>query len=288
MKLETFDFNESPVRVVISDQDGSPWFVAADVCRVLEHSNARQMIAGLDEDEKGVSNADTPGGVQKLNIISESGLYALVLKSRKAEAKKFRKWVTSVVLPEIRRTGAYSPPLPLITEDVVSVLGYVRECCAGWPLERQIEFGMQARRFAKGMGIVFQTGHEPGVGRVFVFPRLVLEEVRKAYPALLVGASDEEARDFEKVLHALHELHGDGRLAPDVVREAAKQMKLFPRIFTAKSTLPAERSSFGWLCERFNGRPFPSGLVLRVCGLATARRYEVRLLKAGADLAMAG
>ena len=115
MNLTTFDFNEAPVRVMLRDEQ--PWFVAADVCRVLEIANSRDAIAALDEDERGVADADTlrsnvantdiriPN--RGMQIISESGLYALVFKSRKPEAKVFRKWVTSEVLPAIRQTGRY-------------------------------------------------------------------------------------------------------------------------------------------------------------------------------------
>lgn len=107
MKLTTFDFNEAPVRALLDDR-GEPWFVAADVCRVLEHSNPSQAVAELDEDEKGISNGDTLGGAQKLIIISEAGLYDLIFRSRKPEAKAFRRWVTKEVLPAIRKTGRYA------------------------------------------------------------------------------------------------------------------------------------------------------------------------------------
>lgn len=103
--VKTFSFGEQPVRIV--DREGDPWFVAADVCRVLELSNPRQAIDALEEDEKGVSTSDTLGGPQEMNIISESGLYTLIFKSRKPKAKEFRRWVTGEVLPAIRKTGAY-------------------------------------------------------------------------------------------------------------------------------------------------------------------------------------
>lgn len=109
MKLETFEFRESAVRVLV--REGQPWFVAADVCRVLEIANSRDAIAALDEDEKiTVANADgnpRAGIPHQMNLISESGLYALIFKSRKPEARAFRKWVTSEVLPAIRETGRY-------------------------------------------------------------------------------------------------------------------------------------------------------------------------------------
>lgn len=94
------------IRTIIKG-DGSVWFVAKDVCDTLEYTRTRNALRILDDDEKGAQNMSTPGGSQEVSIISESGLYTLVLRSNKPEAKKFRKWVTSEVLPQIRRTGAY-------------------------------------------------------------------------------------------------------------------------------------------------------------------------------------
>ena len=100
-----FEFESNAVRVV--DRDGQCWFVAADVCRVLNIGNSRQALARLDDDEKGVISNDTLGGDQEMATINESGLYSLVLTSRKAAAKRFKKWVTAEVLPAIRATGRY-------------------------------------------------------------------------------------------------------------------------------------------------------------------------------------
>lgn len=107
--LSPFTYNGVPVRVV-RDDAGEPWFVAADVCAVLEHSNSRMVVAGLDDDERGVRKVDTPSGVQSMVCVSEAGLYGLVIRSHKAEAKAFRRWVTHEVLPSIRRTGGYGQP----------------------------------------------------------------------------------------------------------------------------------------------------------------------------------
>lgn len=93
------------VRVVM--QGGDPWFIARDVCECLELGNPRTSIALLDEDEKGVHTMDTPGGAQEMSIISEPGLYSLILRSRKPEAKAFKRWVTHDILPSIRKTGGY-------------------------------------------------------------------------------------------------------------------------------------------------------------------------------------
>ena len=103
--LISYQFDDAPVRVLmIADE---PWFVANDVASVLGYRKGPDMTRHLDEDEKGVSLSDTLGGKQELTIISESGLYAAILKSRRDEARRFRKWVTSEVLPAIRRTGRY-------------------------------------------------------------------------------------------------------------------------------------------------------------------------------------
>lgn len=106
--IQVFDFEDNAVRVI--DIDGEPWFVAADVARVLDIKNSRDAVADLDDDEKGVATTDTLGGRQEMRIINESGLYNLIFRSRKPEAKKFRKWVTAEVLPSIRKTGAYVDP----------------------------------------------------------------------------------------------------------------------------------------------------------------------------------
>ena len=104
--VASFSFENFPVRAI--NRNGEIWFVAADVGAVLELTNVRASVALLDDDEKGVNTIDTPSGKQEMSIINESGLYALILRSRKPEAKRFRKWVTSEVLPAIRKTGSYS------------------------------------------------------------------------------------------------------------------------------------------------------------------------------------
>jgi len=106
--MQQFRFQEQfqSVRSMV-DQSGEAWFVAKDVCDILEIANGRDAVSALDEDEKGVAYTDTPGGKQEVNIINESGLYNLVFRSNKPQAKAFRKWVTSEVLPAIRKQGHY-------------------------------------------------------------------------------------------------------------------------------------------------------------------------------------
>ena len=91
---------------------GDPWFVASDACKCLELTNVSKACQTLDEDEKGITKVYTLGGSQDMMLISESGLYTLIMRSNKPEAKVFRKWVTSEVLPSIRKTGSYSVVQP--------------------------------------------------------------------------------------------------------------------------------------------------------------------------------
>ncbi|WGM00540.1 BRO-N domain-containing protein [Arsenophonus nasoniae] len=105
-----FSFENYSVRIIVID--GQPWFVAKDVCKVLELTNPRMSLQALDYDEKDVSSIYTLGGQQNMNIISESGMYTLVLRCRDAVKQgtlphRFRKWVTNEVLPSIRKTGRY-------------------------------------------------------------------------------------------------------------------------------------------------------------------------------------
>lgn len=107
--IQRFDFKGAALRT-LTDENGEPWFVAKDVCDVLELSNVGQALARLDNDEKSsiTLNDGTPGNPNRA-IVSESGLYALVLASRKPEAHEFKRWVTHEVLPQIRKTGGYIP-----------------------------------------------------------------------------------------------------------------------------------------------------------------------------------
>ena len=89
--------------------NGEPWFVGKDVAEILGYSNTRKALADhVDEEDKGVTKCDTLGGVQDLTVINESGLYSLILSSKMPNAKKFKHWVTSEVLPAIRKHGIYA------------------------------------------------------------------------------------------------------------------------------------------------------------------------------------
>jgi prophage antirepressor-like protein len=108
-----FVFDGREVRTVTIN--GAPWFVVADVCVVLGHTNSRKALADhVDSDDKGVTKCDTLGGPQMLNIVNEFGIYTLILGSTLPEAKKFKRWITHEVLPSIRKTGQFSVDVPFL------------------------------------------------------------------------------------------------------------------------------------------------------------------------------
>ena len=109
---QVFNFGDYQVRTLI--KEGEPWFVASDVSSVLDYRSANDMTRNLDDEEKDTQTVRTRGGEQLVSIINESGLYSAILKSRKPEAKAFKKWVTSEVLPSIRKQGKYEvkPTVP--------------------------------------------------------------------------------------------------------------------------------------------------------------------------------
>jgi prophage antirepressor-like protein len=113
---KVFSYEGRQVRTIV--KDGQPYFVARDVCDILEVNNYRDAGARLDDDEKDVVLTDTLGGPQDMIAVNEPGLYSLVLGSRKPEAKAFKRWITHEVLPTIRQTGGYSVK-PMSTEDMI-------------------------------------------------------------------------------------------------------------------------------------------------------------------------
>lgn len=111
MQLQIFkyeDDNHTIDNLTTIEIEGEPWFVASEVCKLLDIKNTSDAVSGLDDDERLTSVLPIAGQNRSVNLISESGLYALVFKSKKANAKKFRKWVTKEVIPSIRKTGGYN------------------------------------------------------------------------------------------------------------------------------------------------------------------------------------
>ena len=135
--LIPFQFESHALRVQV-DEVGQPWFNASDACAALELGNPRQALdSHVDSEDVQKLDTLTPGGRQRQNHVNESGLYALILGSTKDAAKRFKRWVTSEVLPSIRKTGAYSAPpvaaLPAPTQDRVSSLLLIGDAVAKVP-----------------------------------------------------------------------------------------------------------------------------------------------------------
>lgn len=117
-----FSFDKQQVRTLLIEEQ--PWFVANDVSVALLYSEASAMTRQLDDDEKGLSIVQTPGGAQEMLVINESGLYSAILRSRKSEAKRFKKWVTAEVLPAIRKHGRYEDrqaKMPTLIDELIGM-----------------------------------------------------------------------------------------------------------------------------------------------------------------------
>lgn len=155
--LKIFE-NEAFGAVRVVERDGEPWFVARDVCECLELGNPRTSIALLDEDEKGVHTMDTPGGQQEMSIVSEAGLYSLILRSRKPEAKAFKRWITHEVLPAIRRHGAYLTPD--MVEKVISDPDTIIRLATDLKTEREKRIALEAQAEADRPKVVFAESIE--------------------------------------------------------------------------------------------------------------------------------
>ena len=104
--IQEFLYENSPIRMI--ESNGETWWVLSDICKVLDLSTPSKVADRLDLDEKGMTSIHTLGGKQNATIVNESGLYSVILRSDKPEAKAFRRWITHEILPEIHRTGGYN------------------------------------------------------------------------------------------------------------------------------------------------------------------------------------
>ncbi len=161
----------------------APLFVAADVCRVLEIVNAADALTRLDEDEKGIASIYTLGGTQEMATVTESGLYSLILGSRKPEAKAFKRWVTSDVLPAIRKTGRYevapTNALPRTFAEALRALADTVEekerlalAVADMVPKAAFFDAVTDSKTAIEMAAVAKVLNFPGIGRTKLFARL--------------------------------------------------------------------------------------------------------------------
>lgn len=269
-----FDFAEHAVRILT--RDGEPWFVAADVCRVLEIANSRDAVKDLEEDEKAViskvGNADISVPNRGLRIISESGLYALIFRSRKPQARAFRKWVTQEVLPAIRQTGAYYGPI----EDVEE-----RDTARAKWLAMRDEVTRQLSELQEMSDLALHgvlTGRmrltQAKVVASLVGHRMAMLRIRADLWAPEGGSVDScpqsgrtvderEREDLVALSEAVWEAEGE-RAPFETWRGIAAARGLFPWLLTAGLSRSGQRSALGKLLRRWEHEPLGNGLALRV------------------------
>ncbi|WP_440863072.1 BRO-N domain-containing protein [Symbiopectobacterium purcellii] len=213
------------IRIIIIDDQ--PWFVASDVCGALSIVNTARALSRLDEDEKDIHNMNTPGGEQKLSTINESGLYSLILTSRKAEARKFKKWVTSEVLPTIRKTGKYEHPThkpearePLTADDTSHLARLIWGMSNGFRFERSWSNAIwHALRYAVGVSSPqhFGVSHIPILAeecqRIYSFTNALKEVMydaeKQAVRRVLKNREDAEAvvSEMKQLLDETNQSH---------------------------------------------------------------------------------
>ena len=252
--MQIFDFNQSPVRLI--EQDGQPWFVASDVCRVLEIANSRDAVSDLDEDEKSgispdysnVGNADTRIPNRGLQIISESGLYSLIFKSRKPQAKVFRKWVTGEVLPAIRKDGRYSVKRADRVQEILEQ-AIVDVYQGNLSLEKADAIASLAGQYFRNAS---KSGH------------------------MTMEVQGGEVSDFRVLVATLWAKGALRKWTSREIREVALAEGLFSEWLTKESVHgPSVWSRFGLLCDRFIGNVF-EGICFERHGANRQRHFILR------------
>ena len=147
--------NEEFGRVRIVVKNGEPWLVGKDVAKTLKYKETAKAIRmHVDNEDKGVSVLDTPGGRQKITVINESRLYSLVLSSKMPRAKKFRRWVTSEVLPTVRITGGYVANEDMFIENYIPFLNTEYP---NFYRQEKLEFELGGEKF-EGMAYLMNKG----------------------------------------------------------------------------------------------------------------------------------
>lgn len=167
--------------------NGEPYFVAKDVTGILGYSNSRKAIADhVDEEDKGVTKCDTLGGTQELTIINESGLYSLILSSKMPSAKRFKRWVTSEVLPAIRRHGLYA------VDDMLNNPDALIAALVAFKAERQQRMALEAENAVQKQQLIEMQPKASYYDVVINSPDLVsITEIAKDY-----GWSGQKMNDY--------------------------------------------------------------------------------------------
>lgn len=194
MSLLPYTYNDQPVRVL--DIDGEPWFVLADLAKVLDIAAPARLAARLDEGVRQTHTLETPGGPQSMTIVSEAGMYEVVIRSDKPEAVAFRRWISADVLPSIRKTGGYGnrelTPQELMARAVIAAQDTIKalEATADTQRARLALVEPKAQAFDRWLSsnVDYSVGHvakalavagAQSVGRTRLFVRLA--ELRWIY-----------------------------------------------------------------------------------------------------------
>ena len=146
--VQSFNFNQNQIQVI--NKNGEAWFIASEVAAMLGYRDSYNMTRILDNDEKGTHNVSTLGGNQDVSVINESGFYHAAFKSRKPEVKPFRKWVTSEVLPTIRKTGGYQIGQKTTADDRTGLRQAVAALVGRKGIDYSTAYGMVHQRFNVG------------------------------------------------------------------------------------------------------------------------------------------
>ncbi len=227
--LRTFSFDGKDLRIV--ERAGEPWFVATDVCAGLKLKDVSDAVAKLDEDEKGRASIPTPGGAQEMLVISEAGLYTLILRCRGATiagtaSHRFRRYVTGDVLPSIRKTGTYAPAgsQPVTAPNLIALLGDPEQVLALVAHHAQATIAARAETEAE------RQAHTETHQQLEDTSRVLYRTDRA-----LVVAREELAEQAPDVA-AMRRFRDTGR---------SENLRTLPRILDA-----GEREVFAWMKER--------------------------------------
>lgn len=260
----------------VLDRDGAPWFVAADVCRVLEIGNPTESLRSLDEDEKiTLSNAEgnpRAGVPHQMAYISESGLYALIFKSRKPQAKAFRKWVTAEVLPAIRTHGVYALEGAIVEEErtelpttrlqgleqlaqPVTFPEYYqnhRPPGLDMTMPQMITFGTRVARAAKAFGVPYVQKPYHSYGMLRAYPITLCNIVARTMQKP-PSDRDRDDEDFAELIEAA----GPGVYTPTELRREAVNEGFFAEWLTKFSMMElSAKIRFGALTIRHDQKEF--------------------------------
>lgn len=252
--ITSFNF-ENTAEVRAFERDGVLWWVLADICQVLDHTNSRMAADRLDNDEKGVSIVYTPGGPQEMTVINESGLWSLVLTSRKPAAKRFKKWITSDVIPTIRRTGHYGDASGLNCNVIDAFRSAIaeRRILTGMKDRDTVHFANSEIRAKFGIDVLETIGVNPPLSRTSVANSLETGKI-----GLVINALSEH-----------FEIDGDSFTIKQIMSKAGRSDKL-------REILMEKTSSIGGFLDRRNVTNLLNAYALRIVDGLYIKPIEAR------------